>query len=57
MYIMKIPPLWIRNLRWYSLMSTTFALAWAWAWSIDVVLTALIVAVGLQWLALVLDRS
>ena len=55
MYRMKIPPHWHRNLRWYSLMATTFALAWAWAWSIDVVLTALIIAVGLQFLAIVLD--
>jgi len=52
---MKIPPPWIRNLRWYSLMATTFALAWSWAWSIDVILTALIVAVALQFLAIVLD--
>jgi hypothetical protein len=57
MYRMKIPPNWIRNLRWYALMASTFGLAWAWAWSIDVVLQSLLVAVLLQWLALLLDRS
>jgi len=55
MCIMRIPPPWIRNLRWYSLMATTFALAWAGAWGIDVILSALTVAVALQFLAIVLD--
>ena len=52
---MKIPPHWIRNLRGYGLIATTFALAGS--WSIDVVLTALIVAVTLQFLAIVVDRQ
>jgi hypothetical protein len=52
---MKIPAPWIENLRWYSLIATTFGLAWSWAWSIDVVLTALIVAVTLQFVAIILD--
>jgi len=55
MCIMRIPPHWIRNLRWYSLMASTFALAWAWAWGIDVVLTALTVAVSLQFIAVLVD--
>ena len=53
----RIPPHWIRNLRWYSLIATTFALAWSWAWGIDVVLHSLMVAVALQFVAIVLDRN
>ena len=54
MYIMKIPAPWIRNLRWYSLIATTFALAGS--GSIDRVLHSLRVAVLLQFIAIILDR-
>ena len=58
MYIMNgvtLPPPWIRNLPWSALIASTFALAGS--GSIDVVLTAFIVAVALQFMARVVDRS
>ena len=49
-----LPPPWIRNLPWSALIASTFALAGS--GSIDVVLTALIVSVLLQFRAIRLDR-